>query len=345
MKVKDGKQKPGSSDKVSIHRSDEVGIAKRQSAERGSRRLRPEWRHLATEVSAMKGQRLVGGAGGQRLTAVAVFVLGWTVCCGKYLNAKDKQRPTIDVFTSNYAQVSDRTLEEAEAVATRVLSIAGINTTWHRSGENEGDSKVGQNPSRPEARPGVFLLIIPRTMAAHWALGVADVGFTILPGAGKTGTMAYIFYHRVEELAATGDASASQILGHAIVHEIGHLLLNTPRHSGAGIMQADWQFEQMQLLRRGWLLFTAAQARQLRAAVLERRREVGILQAENKPRVTCRKRGLYGIGQQMPPFSPNAATGSHVKLGLQPLGFESCQESGNQVPQADGSLKELRLTH
>jgi len=34
-----------------------------------------------------------------------------------------------------------------------------------------------------------------------------------------------------------------------------------------------------------------------------------------------------------------------VKFGLQPLGFESCQESGNQVPQADGSLKELRLTH
>jgi hypothetical protein len=229
----------------------------------------------------MKGQNLLEGAGGQKLRAVTVFVLGWMVCCGRCLNAKDKQGPTIDVFTNNYAQVSDRTLEEAEAVATRVLSIAGINTTWHRSGENEGGSKLGPNRSRPEARPRVFLLIIPRTMAARWALGVADVGFAILPGTGRTGTMAYIFYHRVEELAATGDVSASQILGHAIAHEIGHLLLNTPRHSDVGIMQADWQFEQMQLLRRGWLLFTDEQAHQMRAGVLERRREVGILRAEN----------------------------------------------------------------
>jgi hypothetical protein len=120
-------------------------------------------------------------------------------------------------------------------------------------------------------------------MAAHWASGTTSLGLAILPGAGKKGDMAYIFYHRVEELAATEEASPAQILGHAMAHEIGHLLLNSNRHSDVGIMEAEWHSEQIEWLRNGRLLFTLPQARQMRAAVLVRQRETGILQAETTP--------------------------------------------------------------
>jgi hypothetical protein len=48
--------------------------------------------------------------------------------------------------------------------------------------------------------------------------------------------MAYIFYPRVETMAADGDASLADILGHAMAHEIGHLLLG-PSQPPVGIMR------------------------------------------------------------------------------------------------------------
>jgi hypothetical protein len=212
--------------------------------------------------------------------AVGFFTLSLAVCGGGNLAAAGKELPTINVVTNDYARVSTRTLQEAQEVATRVLSIAGIETRWHQCRESEADSNLGPNPGRLETAATVFLLIIPRAMAAHWASGTTSLGLAILPGAGKKGDLAYIFYHRVEELAATEDASAAQILGHAMAHEIGHLLLNSNRHSDVGIMQAEWRSEQMESLCSGRLLFTDIQARQMRAGVLVRQTKTGILQAQ-----------------------------------------------------------------
>jgi len=199
---------------------------------------------------------------------------------GGTLAAAGKERPTINIVINRYAQVSDRTLGEAEAATTRVLSIAGIETRWRQSRESEADSNLGPNCCRLEKGATVFLLIIPRAMAAHLASGATSLGSAILPGAGKKGDMAYIFYHRVEELAATEEVSAAQVLGDAMAHEIGHLLLNSNTHTDVGIMQAEWHNEQMELLRNGRLLFTDIQARQMRAGVLAGQTETGILQSE-----------------------------------------------------------------
>jgi hypothetical protein len=229
---------------------------------------------MRTQAPASRGQKLEG------LIAAWFLALGSTVWGGESLTVKPPKHPTLNIFTNDYAQIPGRKLEEAEVMATRILSIAGINPSWHRCGEDEEASIGDPNASKPETKVRVYLVIIPRAMEAHWVSGPDSLGFAILPGGGKTGTVAYIFYHRVEELAATGGASAVQILGHVMAHEIGHLLLNTSTHSDVGIMQAYWQAEQMQLLIRGWLLFTDGQTRQMRSGLLVRQREVSVFQAE-----------------------------------------------------------------
>jgi hypothetical protein len=55
------------------------------------------------------------------------------------------------------------------------------------------------------------------------------------------------------------------ILGCAIAHELGHLLLGTNSHSGKGIMQRQWESNQFRQLMTGSLLFTTAQAQLMRA--------------------------------------------------------------------------------
>lgn len=58
-----------------------------------------------------------------------------------------------------------------------------------------------------------------------------------------------------------------QILGHAIAHEIGHLLLASDTHSLFGIMKADYDRKDLVILGEGNLFFTAEEARLLRSAL------------------------------------------------------------------------------
>ena len=64
--------------------------------------------------------------------------------------------------------------------------------------------------------------------------------------------------------------SKAQILGHAIAHELGHLLLNQQVHSPHGIMRGEWSFVDFREMTSGMLLFTPEQAEYLRADVRSR---------------------------------------------------------------------------
>ena len=79
--------------------------------------------------------------------------------------------------------------------------------------------------------------------------------------------MAVIFYDRVEELANAKVAGAGQILGHAVAHEIGHLLLGTIIHSSTGLMSSPWSREDLKFAR---LLFTHQEAKKMRGEVIRR---------------------------------------------------------------------------
>ncbi len=92
------------------------------------------------------------------------------------------------------------------------------------------------------------------------------LGFALPCPQPKAGCMAYIFYSRIETMAADGDASLSDILGHAMAHEIGHLLLG-PSHSPVGIMRPEWNRKDLESAARNQLSFTPQHMELLRASV------------------------------------------------------------------------------
>ncbi len=51
---------------------------------------------------------------------------------------------------------------------------------------------------------------------------------------GQAGTLATIYEDRVESLATEAHVDSGRLLGRAIAHEIGHLLLGTASHARAG---------------------------------------------------------------------------------------------------------------
>ena len=58
-------------------------------------------------------------------------------------------------------------------------------------------------------------------------------------GAGA-GVLATIYADRVKLMAELSGTDAASLLGRAIAHELGHLLLATNAHSPSGLMRARW---------------------------------------------------------------------------------------------------------
>jgi hypothetical protein len=61
------------------------------------------------------------------------------------------------------------------------------------------------------------------------------------------------------------------LLGLALAHEMGHVLLPPPSHSATGIMQASWEGDDLRHVLSGDTAFTEAQVLAMRARLVSRR--------------------------------------------------------------------------
>jgi hypothetical protein len=77
------------------------------------------------------------------------------------------------------------------------------------------------------------------------------------------GRLAFVLINRVNEVAAGYGASPSIVLGAAIAHELGHLLISK-EHTAVGIMQPYLNQSDFRDAREGRLLFTSEQAEAVR---------------------------------------------------------------------------------
>ncbi len=198
---------------------------------------------------------------------VGLFMMGSAGFGGDTPAASGEPGPKIKVTIYNYAEAPSATLAEAEAAAARIFERAGIEISWQEHRATDLDTKTIANRLRTRNEVHITMHIIPRSMAARLAPSQICLGLSVVPGGNKRGDMAWVFYHRVEELARRRSLSAADSLGHAMAHEIGHLLLGVNSHSPTGLMRARW--DQSDLLRaaKGWLIFTDAEAGHLRREV------------------------------------------------------------------------------
>lgn len=125
--------------------------------------------------------------------------------------------------------------------------------------------------------------LLPRAMSLGTAMPASVTG--LAPGTGPDRLLVQVFYDRVGALArretqrqaateaqgnAAPAATAAQILGEAIAHEIGHILLNLSVHSRAGIMRGPWDLNDLRDIAGGYLGFTKQQGEVIQAEVARR---------------------------------------------------------------------------
>jgi hypothetical protein len=218
-----------------------------------------------TFTTTSNGRRIFSGL---LFVVSVVIVVGVVVKAVPAAAAADINDGSIVIRTYDAAGVgSDRA---AIAVADSILEAAGVAVTWVscdgvfvRAGD---DPCVG--PIEPATLAVRFVRELPhdRTGTRDGAVNVA-LGDSLVDTRLRAGALATIYMDRVSALAATCGVEEPTLLGRAIAHEVGHLLMGTSNHADTGLMRAAWTQDALRRRHPREWLFTPRDARSMRDAV------------------------------------------------------------------------------
>ena len=180
---------------------------------------------------------------------------------GRTASADQPEPLTLVVWVRDTAQVPDDVLTHAQTEVTRIFRQAGVETVWRAPASASAKTDASREPQLT-----IAIVSYDQAERLHPALTRAGVGVGFAMSSSPTARtqVAYVFYHRVKSLTGASGVHLAPVLGAAMAHEIGHLLLDSA-HSETGLMRADWTKADLQLIQRSELFFTAEQGALIRS--------------------------------------------------------------------------------
>jgi hypothetical protein len=199
------------------------------------------------------------------LVAVLVLIIPGVVTAGV------DETPVLVIRTYNMYRVSSEHLRVAQDAAAAILKEVKIDIRWLDCSdvnlEPIGEfAPCGQPPGANE--------VLLRIQAKGSVSGTRNesMGFSIVSRRPEDFTpfFATVLADVVAVVARRAGVDAGRLLGYAFAHEIGHLLLNSPRHSNGGLMRAFWSRAELQLGRTADWVFQIEEAETIRQAIAAR---------------------------------------------------------------------------
>lgn len=169
----------------------------------------------------------------------------------------------------NYG-VARSTLVQAEGKATAILNQVGLEVAWVDCPATPAEFKSYPGCQGLLGTTDFAVKILTADEAERFPSHHEALGRALPCPADQVGCSAYIFYRNVLEVAADGVADKSQVLGHAMVHEIGHLLLGPNSHTASGIMRGRWNKQDLETIAKAHLAFSEQQSEHIREEIRER---------------------------------------------------------------------------
>jgi hypothetical protein len=184
-----------------------------------------------------------------------------------------KNQRVIRVEVCNYAHIDRTKLREAEGQAADLFAMAGVRIAWLNHSQKGRPVLSPVNHSNADFSVRIVYAFLSKRMrrpSEANALGESTV--PLGTNEPTVGGIANVFYDRVKEVSMRWGLFPGQVLGDAIAHELGHLLLGV-RHSSQGVMKASWNSRDLHLASRGRLQFLPAQAVELQGAARSLRQD------------------------------------------------------------------------
>ena len=189
---------------------------------------------------------------------VYAVVLAGDLCAG-YDNS------SLTVIVYDYVGLKTSVLHRSELEAARIL---GVPVSWMNCSEIDERTPAG-GLCQQALQPGALRVdVLPKTATRRGA-SVGSAGYAIPAGPGEFGVHCGVFYDRVQQISRQ-TVNEGTVLGHAIAHELGHLLLGVDAHSPEGLMRAQWTPRDLALAAQGKLLLLDGEKRKIQDNISKR---------------------------------------------------------------------------
>ena len=162
-------------------------------------------------------------------TAILTMVL-----IGGVSTAAEREQAAFVLELQNRAGVPEGDVERAKAEVGRIFEDSGVGVTWGDGSDSPASGGASGGAGRPR-RVSVLLLNITRDSQA----GAEGCALGLAVASRST---AYVFFNRLIAATQTRPVDLALVLGRAIAHEVGHVLLPPGRHSRHGLMRAELDF-------------------------------------------------------------------------------------------------------
>lgn len=193
----------------------------------------------------------------------------------------ETRRAVVRVYETGIGDVGDvdDVAQRTAAIRTAasIVEMAGVFVEWYDCTDN------GRRPVCQDARrSGNFIARIMPTLTlsaplrklsveALGAQGDAEppLGFAVVDPNTHAGKMATVFHDQVQAVARRTGVARSELLGRALAHEVGHLLLGVRGHSRSGIMRAVWTDDELTRDRADDWVFAPVDSQRLQQVFIE----------------------------------------------------------------------------
>jgi hypothetical protein len=175
----------------------------------------------------------------------------------------------VSFVVKDYAKVPRTSLAVLLAKNAMKLHKAGLHTDFVDCARSAPTAEGEPTCQRVDLAV-LVVSIVPRRMAPQAGLAPGEMGFTPT-GEGGRPTHAYVLYDSVNELSNNNEQFSRRVLlGLALAHEIGHLLLGENSHSSGGLMRSPWVASDLCFTCRPKFVFTSGQSWKIRGEVRAR---------------------------------------------------------------------------
>ena len=174
---------------------------------------------------------------------------------------------TIFIRTFNNVGVPAADLAAAREHAAAVLREAGLNIVWGNCWVT--DRRPADAPARCEEPVGGDIVLRLQNTNGTDRSRFVSMGFSLV-GTEVAPFLATVYVDRARSVAKGASIDTRRVLGLAMAHEIGHVLLNSNSHAPSGLMRADWSRHELRRQDPAAWTFADADAARVRSAALER---------------------------------------------------------------------------
>jgi hypothetical protein len=169
---------------------------------------------------------------------------------------------TVTVRTYNYAQIPRARLANARVTVDAIFKGAKIALEWIDCRVPQSGGASCTDPLRTGRELMLRLMDQPHEPA--YSRRVLTLGTSMLDLEQGGGVLMTIDLFPIRTIAEQASTDFPTLLGRAIAHEIGHLLLGTAQHPREGLMRARWLQDELRGLKPAHWEFSPREAADMR---------------------------------------------------------------------------------